>query len=74
MKKDQPLTKGWKFNVGETITEFENSDINMEVVSRGPFVSDRMKVKEVYIVKSPTGPTLFTLNKDEVDRHYKKVK
>jgi hypothetical protein len=73
-KSPKMITDSWKFDVGETITDYKSPSIKIQIVSRGPFVTDKHKVQEVYLVKSTSGPTLFTLLKDEVDRNYRRTK
>ena len=68
------ITDSWKFDVGETITEPKAMGIKIQIISRGPFVNERHKLQNVYLVKSTSGPTLFTLSKDEVDRNYRRTK
>ena len=75
MKKAQKLiTDSWKFSIGETITEYQNEEIKIQILSRGPFITDRNKIQDVYLVKSTSGPTMFTLSKEEVDKNYRRTK
>lgn len=75
MKKSNKLiTDTWKFDVGETISDYKSPSIKIQIVSRGPFVTDKHKVQDVYLLKSTSGPTMFTLSKDEVDRNYRRTK
>ena len=74
MKSNKLITDNWKFDIGETITEYKNVGIKIQIVNRGPFLDDKLKVREVYLVKSSSGPTMFTLPKDQVDKNYRRTK